>query len=119
MLQLLMNSEEAVTIAHNQLIVKSREDSISDLRNQRAKRNLKSKFDLLRAEVKPNTLCEAIDRLNSRTSAEVDASRKRVLDRSAAPRPLPLGKTLDDAIVGQWTGDETDDQIYEALRNLS
>ena len=29
------------------------------------------------------------------------------------------GKTLEDLVMGQWLGDETDGQILEALERLS
>ncbi|HLK55841.1 MAG TPA: hypothetical protein VKU00_04735 [Chthonomonadaceae bacterium] len=65
------------------------------------------------------TLEDAITKLNSRTPEEIAAARKRILDASPEPRPLPEGKTLAEVVMGQWPGDETDEEIHEALRKLS
>lgn len=68
---------------------------------------------------KSNTLVAAIARMNSRTPEEIAAARKRILDSTPEPQPLPEGKTLAEVIVGQWPGNETDEEILEALRKLS
>lgn len=65
------------------------------------------------------TLEAAMDRLNGRTPEQIAAARKRILDATREPQPLPDGKTLVDVIMGQWPGDETDEEINEALRKLS
>jgi hypothetical protein len=67
----------------------------------------------------PDVLQKAIAKLLNRTPAEVEAARARLFKASRPPRPLPEGKTLEDILVGQWPGDETDEQVYEALRKLS
>ena len=55
----------------------------------------------------------------SRTAEQIASARARVLGASPPPRELPDGKTLEDVIVGQWPGDETNDQILDALEKLS
>ncbi len=67
----------------------------------------------------PHALAKAIAKLLNRTPEEVEAARVRLFKSSRPPRPLPEGKTLEDVLAGQWPGDETDEQVYEALRKLS
>lgn len=57
--------------------------------------------------------------LTTRTPEQIEAARERVLKASRPARPLPDGKTLADMVGGQWPGDETDDQVREALERLS
>ncbi len=57
--------------------------------------------------------------LANRTPEEIAETRRRIYAMSPEPRELPPGKTLEDVIVGQWPGDETDEEISEALRDLS
>ena len=53
------------------------------------------------------------------TSEEVAGARDRLILASPPPRELPEGKTIEDVVMGKWPGDETDGQIFEALRKLS
>ena len=55
----------------------------------------------------------------NRTAEEIAEARARVMQASPAPREIPDGKILEDMVVGQWPGDETDEQIFEALERLS
>jgi hypothetical protein len=64
-------------------------------------------------------LAIAIARLRNRTPEQVAADRDRLLALSPPPRPLPHGKTLEDVLAGLWPGDETDEQVREALEKLS
>ena len=70
-------------------------------------------------DARPDALAEAIQRLTSRTPAEIDVDRARILALTEEPRPLPEGKTLADVVVGQWPGDETDEEMRELLEELS
>ena len=67
----------------------------------------------------PDALTVAVHKLINRTEAEMLASRARVMKTVRLGRPLPEGKTLADVVQGQWPGDETDEQIFEALARLS
>lgn len=67
----------------------------------------------------PDALAKAIAKLTSRTPEEIEETRARIFASMEPPRPLPEGKTLFDVLEGQWPGDETDEQVYEALRKLS
>jgi predicted DNA-binding antitoxin AbrB/MazE fold protein len=67
----------------------------------------------------PSALELAVRRITSRTPTAVIADRERVLALTPPPRALPPGKTLADVVVGQWPGDETDEQVRQALENLS
>jgi len=70
-------------------------------------------------DTNPNALAEAIQKLLNRTPEEKEEARQRLLQRSRRARPLPEGKTFVDVVCGQWPGDETEEQILEALRKLS
>ncbi len=61
----------------------------------------------------------AIRRFKSRTEAEMLADRAEIFAASPEPRPLPPGKTLEDVVAGTWPGDETDEEIDQALEDLS
>ncbi|MCI0387611.1 MAG: hypothetical protein MOB07_02410 [Acidobacteria bacterium] len=67
----------------------------------------------------PYALEHAIAKLLSRTPEEVEQTRARIFQASRPPRPLPEGKTLYDVVCGQWPGDETDEEVFEALKRLS
>ncbi len=62
---------------------------------------------------------EALAQAMNRTPEEIAEARARLIQASPAPRELPEGKTLEDVVMGQWPGDETDEQIFEALEKLS
>lgn len=67
----------------------------------------------------PSALDLAVRRITNRTPEQVAADRARLLAKTPEPRPLPPGKSLADVIVGKWPGDETDEQVREALERLS
>ena len=51
----------------------------------------------------------------NRTPEEVAENRRRTMSKGRPARPLPPGKTLEDVTVGIWPGDETDEQVREAM----
>lgn len=57
--------------------------------------------------------------LKNRTPADAERTLAELLAASRPPRPLPEGKTLYDVVEGSWPGDETDEQIRDALDRLS
>jgi hypothetical protein len=57
--------------------------------------------------------------LTGRTKEEVEETRRALLSASRPARPVPEGKTLADMVEGKWPGDETDEQVREALDRLS
>jgi predicted DNA-binding antitoxin AbrB/MazE fold protein len=67
----------------------------------------------------PGALERAIAKMMNRTPEEIEATRTRLFQQSRPPREIPEGKTLEDMICGKWPGDETDEQILEALEKLS
>ena len=81
----------------------------------------KERFRLIRlTNERPfQTYEEALEQAMKRTPEEIAEAHSRMLQASPAPRPLPEGKSLEDVIMGQWPGDETDEQIFEALEKLS
>jgi hypothetical protein len=66
-----------------------------------------------------DALKKAISSFFNRTPEELEQARERLLNASRPPRPLPEGQTLVDAVSGKWPGDETDEEVFEALRKLS
>lgn len=66
-----------------------------------------------------NSLDEAIRKMLSRTPEEILATRAEILAKSPVPTPLPAGKTLEDMVAGTWPGNETDEEIRQALERLS
>ncbi len=67
----------------------------------------------------PGALDRAVARMMNRTPEEIEATRARLFQQSRPPREILEGKTLEDMICGKWPGDETDEQILEALEKLS
>ena len=61
----------------------------------------------------------AIRWLTSRRPEEIMATRERILKASPPVRPLPEGKTHAEVVQALWPGDETDEQVREALEKLS
>lgn len=64
-------------------------------------------------------LADAIARRANRTPEEVTAARDEYLALVRPGKPIPEGKTFADMVVGQWPGDETDEEILDALERLS
>ena len=60
-----------------------------------------------------------VSRWAYRTPEQKRIDAEKALSRAWPARPLAEGMTLDDAVCGIWPGDETDEQITEALRKLS
>ena len=58
-------------------------------------------------------------RLDFGIKDDIAEARARIFALSPEPRPLPPGKTLEDVIVGQWPGDETDEEFEAIMRDLS
>lgn len=67
----------------------------------------------------PDALARAIAKMASRTPEEVAAAQQRAIAAYPAKNPLPPGKTILDVICGTWPGEETDEEVFEALRRLS
>jgi hypothetical protein len=82
-------------------------------------RKPKERFRLVPIDRDFQTFEEAFAQATNRTDEEVTAARTRLIQASPSPRELPEGKTLEDVVTGKWPGDETDEQIFEALRKLS
>ena len=61
---------------------------------------------------------QEIERITNRSPEELRANWEYIVSVSPPPRPLPPGKTLDDMVMGQWPGDETDEEILAALEDL-
>lgn len=70
-------------------------------------------------DIEPNALANAMATLLNRTPEEKERAKAELYAASRPPRPLPEGKTLLDLVYGKWPGDETDEEVFEALRKLS
>lgn len=57
--------------------------------------------------------------LTTRTPEQILEARERIRKASRPARQPPPGKTVSDMVEGMWPGDETDEQIREALKRLS
>ncbi len=66
-----------------------------------------------------DALTEAIHRLINRTPEQKLADRAKGMKSVRKGRPLPPGKTFFEVVQGTWPGDESDEQINEALEKLS
>ena len=64
-------------------------------------------------------LAEAVARMAGRTPEQIAEARERALGFIRPGKPLAAGQTIFDAVVGKWPGDETDEEVAEALRKLS
>lgn len=64
-------------------------------------------------------LARAIARMASRTPEELEQAQQRARESLRARRLPPEGMTPLAAVVGQWPGDESDEEVYEALERLS
>jgi hypothetical protein len=68
---------------------------------------------------RPISVQEAVTAWLNRSPEEIAEAKARVLAMTPPPRELPPGKTLEDVIFGQWPGNESDEQIMAALKELS
>lgn len=57
--------------------------------------------------------------LTTRTPEAIARAREEIFSNSRPPRSIPEGKTLSDMIRGQWPGEETDEEVHDALEQLS
>ena len=58
-----------------------------------------------------------IVKYRGRTPEEVYEIRRRCSAKGRRARPLPPGMTLEDVVVGKWPGNETDEQVREAMEH--
>jgi hypothetical protein len=65
----------------------------------------------------PDALERAIAAMANRTPEEIAEARRQVIVPSK--RHLAPGETIFDAVGGKWPGNETDEQVMEALERLS
>ena len=54
-----------------------------------------------------------------RTPEQILIDRERILAKSRPPKPVPGGGSAIAYIMGKWPGDETDEEIEEALKWIS
>jgi antitoxin component of MazEF toxin-antitoxin module len=61
----------------------------------------------------------AVYAMTHRTPAQIAAAQAHAMEAYQPVRTVPPGKTLADMVSGKWPGDETDEQILAALKELS
>ena len=64
-------------------------------------------------------LAESLECMANRTPEAIQADRAEILAAAAKPRDLPPGRSLFDVVEGTWPGEETDEEIHDALERLS
>jgi len=64
-------------------------------------------------------LSEAVARMKRRTSEEVSDAQVRAAGFIRPGKPLAPGQTILEAVGGRWPGDESDEEVTDALRRLS
>lgn len=67
----------------------------------------------------PQALPRAIAKMKARTPAEIAAAREKMYGLAKPPRPLPENQNIFDAVYGKIQSDETDEEVFAALKNLS
>ncbi len=67
----------------------------------------------------PEALSLAIAKMTNRPPEAIAEAQTRAIAACKPRNEIPPGKTLFDMVAGKWPGDETDDQIKEALERLS
>jgi hypothetical protein len=66
----------------------------------------------------PDALKNAVERVTNRTPEQREAIRQELLKVIPEPLSIPEGKTVFDMFF-RIRGDETEEQVYEALKRLS
>lgn len=69
-------------------------------------------------EEDPDALNRAVARFTNRTPEEREAARQELLNAIPTPLPTPEGKTVFD-MIPRIRGEETEEQVFEALERLS
>src|SRR5215510_2352056 len=67
----------------------------------------------------PEALARAVAAMINRTPEQIEAAQELALKEFQSERELPPGKTIFDVVCGKWPGNETDEEVYEALKRLS
>lgn len=67
----------------------------------------------------PDALTRAIAEMKNRAPEEIAETQAHAIAACKPRNEIPPGKTLFDMVAGKWPGDETDEQIKEALERLS
>ena len=67
----------------------------------------------------PDALTRALAKFTNRTPEEIAQAQAQAIRSYKPERELPAGATLLDVVSGKWPGDESEDEIAQALRKLS
>ena len=70
-------------------------------------------------EEEQDLLTVAVARMTGRTADQIAEAQDRAAQFIRPGKPLPPGQTIFDAVAGKWPGNESDEQVDEALRKLS
>ena len=74
---------------------------------------------LTETPVAGEALKAAREKIQNRTTEEIERARERIFQSARKGRELPEGKTLEEVLKGTWPGDETDEEIRNALDRIS
>ena len=70
-------------------------------------------------DYEPNALEKAMATMKARTPEQIAEARSQLFQATKPPRPLPEGQSIFDAVGGKWPSDETDVEVFAALKKLS
>ena len=67
----------------------------------------------------PGALARVVERMRSRTPEEAAAARRQTWNTLKPRTVAPPGMAAMELVYGQWPGCETDQEVAEALEQLS
>ena len=93
-------------------------EELGILPGDRVRVRLESAYDY-GDHTKPAMLSRARQAMTRRTPQQLAEAQARAMQTYQPQRAVPAGQNLADVVSGQWPGDESDEQIEAALRELS
>lgn len=66
-----------------------------------------------------DTLSVLVESFAGRTPEQIEAAQARAIDTLQSGLPPESGTTAMEHVYGQWPGDEIDEQVAQALEDLS
>ncbi len=91
----------------------------ASLLEEQIKMRLFSAKDGQREEDDPEALARTITRMMARTPEERKQAQEQTMQSCKPRHQIPANKTLFDMVAGKWPGDETDEEVNQALERLS
>jgi hypothetical protein len=96
------------------------EARVREAQAKQDRETLKSVLGELAAGVllEPTPLDKAVAKLLGRTPEEKQHDREALDAVAMPPRTLAPGESVIDSVFGKWPGQETDEQVHQALDDL-